>query len=234
MGREVADHEDWDRDVSNRWRMLRVHLNDGVIAAAGIVQGLTSAGATGGEAMIAALATTVVGGLIVIGTEYGEAAAELDSQLAIVAAERRRLELSPDEEFDELVQIYRTKGLTGDLARQVARQLSDVDALGAQLDAEYGIGPGGPTIRPWEIGLECGLAFMVGTLLPMLIVALVPGSVILREIAVFVVVGIALALSAHFGAKSDRTNALSAVLRTVSLGFATMGITLVAGSFLSF
>ena len=133
------DDGDWDPSTSAHRRMLRIHANDGLIAAAGVIQGLNSAGATGAEAMVAALATMIVGGLLVFGAEFGEAAAERDSQLAIVEAERLRLEMSPQEEFAELVAIYRRKGLTERVAHDVARELSEKDALAAQLDAEYGI-----------------------------------------------------------------------------------------------
>ena len=146
------DEADWDPSTSAHRRMLRIHANDGLIAAAGIIQGLNSAGATGAEALVAAIATMIVGGLLVFGAEYGEAASERDSQLAIVAAERMRLEMSPQDEFDELVGIYRAKGLSERLAHDVAQELSDKDALAAQLDAEYGIGELGDIVRPVHAG----------------------------------------------------------------------------------
>ena len=224
--------EDWDLASSAQWRSIRVHLNDGLISAAGIIQGLTSAGATGGEALIAGVATTIVGGIVVMGAEYNEAAGDAASHRAIVEAERHRLELSPAEEFEELVTIYRNKGLSEPVARQVATELSAKDALAAQLDAEYGIPSLEPSISPGRLGFQFGGAFMVGSLLPLLL--LVISERLTREIVVFLVVGIALTVSAILGARSDRTNPGFAVARTLAIGLGSMLISLIAGSLLSF
>lgn len=229
--RSLSGIEDWDFDRSARWRARRVHFNDGLISAAGILQGLTSAGATGREAFIAGVATTIIGGLLVIGAEFNEAAGDLASQQAIVEAERRRLELSPAEEFEELVTIYQNKGLSEELARQVATELSAKDALAAQLDAEYGIPPT-PTTSPISIGLQFGTAFVLGSLLPLVLILINERAA--RETVVFVVVGVALAASAIMGARSDRTSAGMAVARTLAIGLSSMLISLIAGSLVSF
>lgn len=229
--RSLSRIEDWDLDRSARWRARRVHFNDGLISAAGILQGLTSAGATGREAFIAGVAATIVGGLLVIGAEFNEAAGDLASQQAIVEAERRRLELSPEEELEELASIYQSKGLSADLAHQVAAELSAKDALAAQLDAEYGIPPS-PVTPPIHIGLQFGAAYIVGSLLPLVLILI--GERAARETVVFLVVGAALAASAVMGARSDRTNAAAAMARTLAIGLTTMLISLIAGSFLSF
>jgi VIT1/CCC1 family predicted Fe2+/Mn2+ transporter len=224
--------DDWDEERSAQWRALRVHLNDGIISAAGIMQGLTSAGATGAEAFIAGLATTIIGSLLVGGAEYNEAAADLASQHAIVEAEKRRLELNPDEEFEELVGIYRAKGLSETMARQVAEELSAKDALAAQLDAEYGIAPTTLAASPGWIGLRHGAAFMIGSLLPLALLLI--SERLTREIVVFITVGIALGVSAVLGARSDRTSVGAAVTRTLAIGLGSMLISLLAGSLLSF
>jgi VIT1/CCC1 family predicted Fe2+/Mn2+ transporter len=226
------DDRDWDPSTSAHRRMLRIHANDGLIAAAGIIQGLNSAGATGAEALVAAIATMIVGGLLVFGAEYGEAASERDSQLAIVAAERRRLEMSPQDEFDELVGIYRAKGLSSRVAHEVAQELSDKDALAAQLDAEYGIRELGDIVRPVQVGSWCAAAFVVGSAIPVPFLTIVP--LLAREIALFVIVAVALTASAVLGARSDRTDPMQAVLRTLGIGLGTMVVSLVAGSLVSF
>jgi vacuolar iron transporter family protein len=220
--------DDWDQEGQSRWRMVRVHLNDGVIASAGVVLGLTSAEADTSDTLIAAVATTVIGGLIILGAEYNEAAGERDSQFAIIEAERLRLAMSPDEEFEELVGIYQRKGLSPATARQVARELSDRDALGAQLDAEYGIDHLDEVVPPLRIGLISAAAFAVGALLPFLLVLLTPLAV-WREVTVFVVAGLALTASAIIGARSDHTNPVAAVARTLAIGLGTMGISIAAG-----
>jgi VIT1/CCC1 family predicted Fe2+/Mn2+ transporter len=230
--RSAGAVEDWDLAHGAKWRILRVHFNDGLISAAGILQGLTSAGATGYEAFVAGLATTVIGGMIVLGAEYNEAAGDVASERAIVEAERRRLELTPQEEFDELVQIYQRKGLSPALAEAVARELSERDALGAQLDAEYGISGQPPLMSPWGMGLRFGAAFVIGALVPLILLLI--SERLTREIVVFLVVGLTLTFSAVTGARSDRTSAWAAVARTLAIGLGSMVVSLVAGSLLSF
>src|SRR6478735_3450268 len=194
------DDRDWDPSTSAHRRMLRIHANDGLIAAAGIIQGLNSAGATGAE--------------------------------ALVAAERRRLEMSPQDEFDELVGIYRAKGLSSRVAHEVAQELSDKDALAAQLDAEYGIREWGDIVRPVRVGSWCAAAFVIGSAIPVPFLTIVP--LLAREVALFVIVAVALTASAVIGARSDRTDPMQAVLRTLGIGLGTMVVSLVAGSLVSF
>lgn len=224
--------QDWDNSASARRRVFRVHANEGLMAAAGIIQGLNTAGATGREAFVAAVATTLAGGLFMFGAEYGEAAAERDSQLAIIEAERVRLEMSPQEEFDELVELYRKKGLSDRVARDVATELNEGDALSAHLDAEYGIGQVGDVVRPVSVGLLGALAFMAGSVIPWPLLGIV--SALTREILLVVIVAIGLTISAVTGARSDNTNAVSAVVRTLSIAIGTMAISLFAGSLVSF
>lgn len=226
------DATDVDPDAGAFHRMLRVHANDGLMAAAGVMQGLNTAGATGAEAFVAAVGTTVVGGLLVFGTEFGEAASERDSQLAIIRLERRRLEMSPQEEFDELVDIYRAKGLSDRVAREVATELNAKDALAAQLDAEYGITEIGDIVRPVPVGAWSATAFMAGSVIPWPFLLIAP--VLIREIVLAVVVALALGVSAVMGARSDHSSVFTSVARTLSIGLGTMALSLFAGSLVSF
>jgi VIT1/CCC1 family predicted Fe2+/Mn2+ transporter len=229
---DPSDLADWDLASASLWRTTRIHFNDGLISAAGILQGLTVAGATGREALIAGLATTVVGGLLFAGGEYNEAAGELAGQRAVVEAERRRLALTPEDEFEELVDIYEGKGLSPGLARQVATELWAKDALAAQLDAEYGIPADAPPVSPLALGVRFGLAFMAGSLLPMLLLLISERAA--RETVVFVLVAVSLGASAVLGARSDRANPMLAVARTLGIGLGSVLISFLAGSFLSF
>ena len=226
---EIAE---WDPAHASLWRTIRIHFNDGLISAAGILQGLTAAGATGQEAFIAGLATTLVGGLLFAGGEYNEAAGDLAGQRAIVEAERRRLALTPDEEFEELVGIYVAKGLSPGLAREVAAELSEKDALAAQLDAEYGIPADAQPVSPLAQGIRFGLAYMAGSLLPLLLLLISERAA--RETVVFVLVAVSLTASAILGARSDRASPAMAVTRTLAIGLGSVLISFLAGSLLSF
>ena len=121
---------------------VRAHLvdvNDGVIATAGVVEGLLAAGASVTTIVVAALGAMIGGGMALGGMKYSEAADERDAEIAVLAEERRLHELQPDEELAELATLYEDKGLSPALARQVAEELSTKDALLHHAEVEHGI-----------------------------------------------------------------------------------------------
>jgi VIT1/CCC1 family predicted Fe2+/Mn2+ transporter len=152
-----------------------VDANDGIIATAGIVEGFVGAGASGSTIIVAAFAAMVSGGIALGGTKYSEEAAERDAERALVEEERRQLAMLPDEELAELAEHYRTRGLSPDLAAQVAKELSAHDALAAHVVAEHGIDLAVPRSRP--------VAFAIGAVVPLLSALLVPDD--LRAVVTF-------------------------------------------------
>jgi len=81
--------------------------------------------------------------------EYVSVSTQRDSEKSLLAEERRELVEEPEEELAELPGIYVGKGLSEELALQVARELTDHDALGAHAEAELGIDPVDLT-NPWH------------------------------------------------------------------------------------
>ncbi|MGO8469973.1 VIT1/CCC1 transporter family protein, partial [Rhizobium leguminosarum] len=64
---------------------------------------------------------------------YVSVSSQADTEEADLARERTELETQPEAELDELTQIYVKSGLTHDLARQVAVQLTANNVLDAHL-----------------------------------------------------------------------------------------------------
>src|SRR3954451_16229457 len=188
----------WARIDRSRVREHVVDTNDGVIAAAGIVEGLLGVGASSTILLVASLAAMVGGGLALGGMRYAETADERDAQKAILEAERRRIDLTPAEEEAELAVLYQDRGLSPQLARAVAAELSAGDALAAHAEAEYGISPRDRPATPWTVSLVAGLAFALGSRLPLLVVLLAPAG--WRSATTVVAVVAALSLSAWVGA----------------------------------
>lgn len=71
--------------------------------------------------------------------EYVSVSSQSDTEQADLAKEERELREYPEAEQEELAQIYVGRGLTLDLARQVASQLMAHDKLGAHARDELGI-----------------------------------------------------------------------------------------------
>src|SRR5262249_56892747 len=122
-----------------RFRDLIVDANDGIVAIAGVVEGVLAAGLGNRAAATAVLMTTVAGGIALGGSRYTEEAAERDAREALLDEERRQLGRSPDEELDELTAFYEAKGLSPEVARVVATELTSTDALAAHAEEEHGI-----------------------------------------------------------------------------------------------
>jgi VIT1/CCC1 family predicted Fe2+/Mn2+ transporter len=220
----------WARIDGSRVREHVVDTNDGIIASAGIVEGLLGAGAGSTTLLVASLAAMVGGGLALGGMRYAETAEERDTRTAILEAERRRIDLTPVEEEAELAGLYQDRGLSPQLARAVAAELSAGDALAAHADAEYGISPRDRPAAPWRIGVTAGLSFALGAGVPLLVVVVAPSA--WRSAATILAVVAALSLTALVSASVSETNAVRTMLRSVSIGVVTMVLTFVGGSLL--
>ena len=103
--------------------------------------------------------------------EYVSVSTQSDSEQALLDKERRELRDEPEEELEELAGLYVDKGLTEDLALEVAKQLTEHDALGAHAEAELGIDPDDIS-SPWNAAFASMVAFTVGALLPLLTITL--------------------------------------------------------------
>ena len=71
--------------------------------------------------------------------EYVSVSSQSDTEKADLARERAELETQPAAELDELTQVWTDRGLTPDLARQVAIQLTAHNAFQAHARDELGI-----------------------------------------------------------------------------------------------
>lgn len=207
-----------------------VDANDGIIASAGIVEGLLGAGASSTILLVSAMAAMVGGGIALGGLRYAEAADERDAQQATLKAERRRLDLTPAEEEAELAELYQERGLSPELARAVAAELSAGDALAAHAEAEYGIVLRDGPAPPWATAVLAGLAFATGAGIPLLVTLLAPPA--WRTAVTILAVVAALSLTALAIASLGGTNIPRTMFRTVSIGVAAMLLTYVVGSLL--
>jgi VIT1/CCC1 family predicted Fe2+/Mn2+ transporter len=221
----------WSRVDHTRVREHAVDANDGIIASAGIVEGLLGAGASSTILLVASLASMIGGGFALAGMRYAETADERDARQAIIEAERRRIALTPAEEEAELAELYRSRGLSPQLAQAVAAELSAGDALAAHAEAEYGIVLRDRPVTPWTTGVVAGLAFAVGAGIPVLVILLAPAA--WRSAATVLAVVVALSMTALLIASIGGTNVPRTMFRTVSIGLATMLLTYAGGSLLT-
>ncbi|WP_028653184.1 VIT1/CCC1 transporter family protein [Nocardioides halotolerans] len=230
----AGPHEDEPHDtgINNRLNWLRAGVlgaNDGIVSTAGIVMGVAGATSERGTIVLAGVAGLAAGALSMGAGEYVSVSTQKDSELALLDKERRELAEEPEDELEELAGLYVEKGLSEELALQVARELTAHDALGAHAEAELGIDPDDIS-SPWNAAFASMIAFTIGALLPLLTITLVaPGArVAVTVLSVLLALAITGWASARFGYGASRR----AVVRNVLGGLFAMAVTYAIGSLL--
>jgi len=209
---------------------LRPHLlasSDGILTSAGICEGLAGAGVAANVLFLAAVGGLVAGALATGGSEYTKVAALRERQLALLADERLQLESDPEAELDELTRLYTARGLSSDLARQVALELTAHDALLAHAEVEHGI-TAASVPRPLRDATAVAIAFAAGALLPLIAMALLPGQ--LDAPVTYVIVILALALTGWLSARASDVHPVWPMIRTATIGVLAMTATFFAGT----
>lgn len=201
--------------------------NDGIISTAGLVVGVAGATTDRSWLLVTGLAGLVAGAFSMAGGEYTSVSAQRDTERAALAKERWELGNLAEEELEELTQLYQDKGLTRELATDVARQLTDNDALAAHAEVELGIDAHRQT-NPWHAAISSFVAFAVGALLPLLAIVLPPVSA--RVPVTMTAVVIALVITASVSARIGGASPWHAAVRNVVVGALTMGVTFAIGS----
>ena len=213
----------------NWLRAAVLGANDGVVSTAGLVVGVAGATSSADALLTAGLAGLLAGSLSMAAGEYVSVSTQRDSELAALDLERRELATTPQAELAELAGLYQQKGLSPELAREVAVQLTRHDALGAHAETELGIDPDG-LANPWHAAWASFLSFTAGALLPLLAMVLPPAGLRLPITVLSVLV--ALAGCGWGSARLGRAPVRPAVLRNVAGGAIAMGVTYAAGALL--
>lgn len=208
-------------------RSLIVETNDGIIATTGVVEGFAAAGWIGPQLVLAALCSMIAGGIALGGGRYAEEVAEREARLALIAEEREQLTRAPEDEFVELVSIYEGKGLSPRLAREVAAELTAIDALAAHIDAEHQLALQDDHRAPMIIAVAAGLAYVLGAAIPLVAILVTPNDLRAEVTAIAAVISLVVtsALMSKLGvARVSRT-----VRRTLLVAVTAMGLSWLAG-----
>jgi VIT1/CCC1 family predicted Fe2+/Mn2+ transporter len=223
----MARHPELHRTEHIGWlRAAVLGANDGLISTSSLVVGVAAAQSAREPVLLAALAGLVAGALSMAAGEYVSVSSQADTEKADLDRERRELASEPEFERAELANIYVTRGLTPDLAGQVADQLMAHDALAAHARDELGMSEM-TRARPIQAALSSAAAFAVGAALPLLMVLFVPMTVLTRA-----VVGSTLVLLVVLGATAARLGGaplLTGAARVVFWGAVAMGCTALVG-----
>jgi len=196
--------------------------NDGLVSTASLVVGVAAAGSGHAEVLIAGLAGLVAGAMSMAAGEYVSVSSQTDAEQADIARETSELRETPKAELEELTRIYCARGLDATLARQVAMQLTERDALGAHARDELGISET-VTAHPIQAAVVSALTFAVGAAVPLIVVLLAPSAQIGLVVAGTTLV--ALAVLGGLGASAGGAGILKGAVRVTFWGALAMAAT---------
>jgi VIT1/CCC1 family predicted Fe2+/Mn2+ transporter len=221
-------HAEHHRTPRVGWlRAAVLGANDGIVSTASLIVGVAAADSSRATVLTAGVAALVAGAMSMAIGEFVSVSSQRDAEHADLAQERRELANDPVSELNELTHIYERRGLEPRLAAEVARQLSDHDALGAHVRDELGI-TDVSLARPVQAALSSAAAFTVGALLPLLAAVLSSSAIRIPVIAAATLV--ALAALGAVGARLGGAPMVAASARITVLGAAAMGVTAAIGA----
>jgi VIT1/CCC1 family predicted Fe2+/Mn2+ transporter len=213
--------------IRSGWlRAAVLGANDGILSTASLVIGVAAASTTREPIILAGVAGLVAGALSMAAGEYVSVSSQSDLETADLDRERIELEEMPEEELLELAQIYEHRGLDQNLALQVAKQLTEHNALEAHARDELGINDI-TQAKPLLAALSSGASFVFGGALPVLVAYF--GSLEYMEYVQYIFAVVFLVLLGGIAAKAGGSNIWKAILRISFWGTVAMAITALIG-----
>ncbi|MGD8494877.1 MAG: VIT family protein [Gemmatimonadales bacterium] len=225
----MARHPVQERHYGSRIGWLRAAVlgaNDGIVSTASLLVGVAAAEPGRAPMLLAGVAGLVAGAMSMAAGEYVSVSSQADTEGADLERERGELASDPAAEKGELAGIYEQRGLSEALARQVADELMEHDALGAHLRDELGLSEI-HRARPLQAAFASAATFSVGAGLPLFVAWITPLPVVIPWVA-----GCSLVFLAILGALAARVGGariLRGTVRVVFWGAFAMALTALVG-----
>lgn len=229
MSRPPSRQRHTERHATDRIGWLRAAVlgaNDGIVSTASLIAGVAAASADRQTLLLTGVAGLVAGAMSMAAGEFVSVSAQADAEAGDLAKEKAELAADPRHELAELAGIYRARGLSAGLARQVAEELTAHDALGAHARDELGI-TSATAANPLQAAAASAASFTLGAGLPLAVAAVAPMASI-----VWSVMGASLAYLAALGALGAWAGGaaiLKPTLRVTFWGAAAMAATALIG-----
>lgn len=218
--RHKTEHISW-------LRAAVLGANDGIVSTASLILGVAAAGGDQDAIMVAGVAGLVAGAMSMAAGEYVSVHSQADTEMADIKKETDELENDPAGELRELTAIYVHRGLSEDLAKQVAVQLTAFDALGSHARDELGINPNF-SARPIQAALSSAVSFATGAVMPIAVAWLMPATQMIPAVAASTAVF--LGLLGAVAAQTGGAPVIKGAVRVLFWGLLAMAATYLVGS----
>lgn len=218
-----------DSHYINRSNWLRAAVlgaNDGIISISSLAIGVAAASVSRDPILLATIAGLVAGALSMAAGEYVSVSSQTDIEKADIERERQELEKMPDAEMKILAEIYKRRGLKTETALQVAKELTEADALGTHIRDELGINEISQA-KPMQAAFASGAAFTAGGVLPLLVTIFAPVSGMEYFLYGFTI--LFLIILGAVSAKTGGSGIAKAVVRILIWGTIAMGLSALVG-----
>lgn len=215
----------YERHNQSRIGWLRAAVmgaNDGIVSVASLILGVAATNAEHNTVIISAIAGLVAGAMSMAAGEYVSVKSQFDLEQADIKYEEQELKTNKKAEFKELQNIYIGRGLEPDLAEQVAKQLTEKDALAAHVRDELGI-TDAASAQPLLAAFMSAFTFTLGAGLPVLSASLASSSSLLIVVPLASI--LALALLGGISALLGGASVLKSVMRVSFWGGLAMAVT---------
>lgn len=221
-------HSEFHRSHRIGWlRAAVLGANDGIVSTASLIIGIAASHTSHHTILLTGVAGLVSGAMAMAAGEYVSVSSQADTESADLARERLELANDHENELNELTHIYVNRGLTEELAHEVAKQLTAHDALATHARDELGITDTG-NARPIQAAIASAFTFIAGAALPLTVAFIAPYRSVISYVAAMSL--IFLALLGMVAAKAGGANLWLGGLRVAFWGTLAMAATAIVGS----
>jgi vacuolar iron transporter family protein len=195
-GSAVAQIEGRHRSAGgNALRAAVLGANDGLVSNLSLVMGVAGAELAGKGILLTGLAGLLAGAISMALGEWVSVQSSRELYQKQIKTEKEEIDISPDEETEELALIYEARGLEEDSARKLAQQImsNNETALESLARDELGIDPQELGGSAWEAAITSFFLFALGAVLPVIPFTFLTGlpavvwSAALSSIGLFVI-----------------------------------------------
>ncbi len=225
---EITKAESWHRGGAGTLRAIVFGASDGLVSNLSLVMGVAGATPEPSFILLSGIAGLLAGAFSMAAGEYISVRSQVEVLERQIALERAELEAIPEEELEELVAIYRSKGLPEADARRFAEHIfQDKEvALQTMVREELGLDQNGMS-SPWAAAGGSFLAFTIGAVIPVIPFLFGGGDVVL-------IISFGISLVALFGLGAlvsllTGRSLLFSGARQVGIGAAAAIVTFIVG-----
>jgi VIT1/CCC1 family predicted Fe2+/Mn2+ transporter len=228
----IARREEWHRgDRSGALRAGIFGVSDGLVSNTALVMGFAGSGVSRSAVLLAGVAGLLAGSFSMAAGEYVSMSGQREMFEREIAIEATELDEKPEEELEELVLLYRAKGLEPERARELAEQImSDRSvALDTLAREELGLDPDSLG-SPWAAAFSSMLTFAAGAFVVVIPYLFGGGTAAFATAVVLAVLAMAI-VGVGIGALNGRSVLRSGV-RQVLAGVLAAAVTFAVGHLL--